>query len=203
MAGPQIDAIIEAGRRMDALGWVSSVSGNLSLRVDERTFAITRSGVRKGFLTRSDIIMVDGDGRPFSAVDVPSAETLLHCQIYAVFPHVGAVLHGHSLAATVLSRMAGDGIDLTGYEMIKAFDGHATHDVTVRLPVLDNDQDMGRLRSRLASQLDASWIGYVLRGHGVYVWGRNMADAMSKLEALEFLLACELAGSVYSPPERR
>ncbi len=184
--------IIEAGRRLDRYGWTPSVSGNLSMRLDERTVAITRSGGRKGELAREDVIAVDLEGRPVCEGEVPSAETLLHCQLYAKFAETGAVLHGHSVPATVLSRLAGDGIDLAGYEMIKAFDGRATHDVTVRLPVLDNDQDMRRLRGVLEKRLDRASIGYVLRGHGTYAWGCDMGDAMSKLESLEFMIACEL-----------
>jgi methylthioribulose-1-phosphate dehydratase len=34
--------------------------------------------------------------------------------------------------------------------------------------------------------------GYIIRGHGVYVWGRDMAAALARLEGLEFLLACVL-----------
>ncbi len=187
------DQIIEAGKHMDRRGWVPSVSGNLSVRLGADTIAITRSGRRKGHLTRADVIEVDLEGRPLSARDVPSAETLLHCQLYTMFADVGAVLHGHSVAATVLSRLVGQSVAMSGYEMIKAFDGHDTHDVTVRLPVLDNDQDMRRLQAVLAGRLDRDWIGYVLRGHGAYAWGRDMDDAMDKLEALEFMIACELA----------
>jgi methylthioribulose-1-phosphate dehydratase len=188
-----MDAIIEAGRRMHQMGWVPSIAGNLSVRLDAARIAITRSGGRKGALTTDSVIEVDLEGRPLVAGDVPSAETLLHCQLYAAFPHVGAVLHGHSVAATVLSRAAGETIELAGYEMLKAFDGIDTHEVRVQLPVFANDQDMRRLAGVIAKGLRADWIGYGLRGHGVYVWGRTMDDAMNKLEALEFILSCELA----------
>ena len=35
-------------------------------------------------------------------------------------------------------------------------------------------------------------MGYLIRGHGVYVWGPSMDGALARLEALEFLLCCEL-----------
>ena len=173
-------------------GWVPSVSGNLSARLDEARVAITRSGVRKADLAGGDIIVVGLDGRPLEPSDRPSAETRLHCQLYATSPDVGAVLHGHSVAATVLSRHVTDRVDFSGYEMVKAFDGRSTHAVTVELPVLDNDQDMERLSRTVAERLAPDWFGYLLRGHGVYAWGRDVEDAMNKLEAIEFLLACEL-----------
>ena len=34
--------------------------------------------------------------------------------------------------------------------------------------------------------------GYLIDGHGLYAWGRNMAEARRHLEAFEFLFHCEL-----------
>ena len=34
--------------------------------------------------------------------------------------------------------------------------------------------------------------GYLIDGHGIYAWGRDMAEARRHLEAFEFLLGCEL-----------
>jgi methylthioribulose-1-phosphate dehydratase len=47
--------------------------------------------------------------------------------------------------------------------------------------------------------LDALWDGqgsvlpgYLIRGHGSYVWAPDMASALMRMEALEFMLACVL-----------
>ncbi|MCQ8278795.1 methylthioribulose 1-phosphate dehydratase [Acetobacteraceae bacterium KSS8] len=177
---------------MDRFGWVPSVGGNISVRLDAERIAITRSGGRKGFLTREGVMVVDLHGASLTEGGRPSAETGLHCQIYRAFPDVGAVLHGHSIAATVLSRVVeGDGIVLSGYEMIKAFAGQTTHEARVVVPLLDNDQDIDRLSGIVAGRLNGPVPGYVLRGHGVYAWGRDADQALMHLEALEFLLDCE------------
>jgi len=187
------DQLIEAGQRMDRFGWVPSFGGNISARLNDREIAITRSGCRKGFLAREHIIKVDPAGLPLNQGDRPSAETLLHCQIYEILPWVGAVLHGHSVPATVLSRLtAGNSITFTGYEMIKAFEGQMTHDASVDLPIVENSQDMVQLRAQLTEIVPGCVAGYVLRGHGVYVWGRTVDHAIANLEGLEFLLQCEL-----------
>lgn len=188
-----VQAIIAAGQRLDARGWVPATAGNISIRLDESRIAITRSGGHKGFLTPYGVIDVDLEGRPFNAGDKPSAETLLHCQIYAADPSVGAVLHGHSVASTVLS-MAGNPNELllSDYEVLKVFEGQKTHDITLRVPVFDNDQDIARLARKVAPLLDDMKAGYVIRGHGVYVWGADMDVALARFEGLEFLLACEL-----------
>ncbi|HEY4252005.1 MAG TPA: methylthioribulose 1-phosphate dehydratase [Roseomonas sp.] len=188
-------AIIAAGRRLDAAGWVPATAGNISIRLPDGRIAITRSGRHKGALGVDDVMAVDADGRPDVAGDRPSYETLLHCGIYRRFPEAGAVVHGHSIANTVLSRAAGDGLILSGYELLKAFPGGPTHATGVVVPVLDNDQDIPRLQRAL----DARWAaadtmppGYLIRGHGAYLWGADMDAALARMEALEFMLACEL-----------
>ena len=186
------DAIIEAGRRMDRLGLVPATAGNISVRLDAARIALTRSGGHKGFLTVDNLMVVDVHGQPLTA-GKPSAETGLHCQLYRLFPAAGAVLHGHSVAGTVLS-MASDGpIRFTGYEVLKAFAGQTTHAATVELPMFDNDQDIPRLAARIEAVISLSApLGYYIRGHGAYVWAADMARALTHMEALEFLLACEL-----------
>ncbi len=190
------EALVAAGRRMDQRGWVPATSGNLSARVDDGRIAITRSGVHKGFLTPRDIMAVDFDGNSLTPGVKPSAETLLHCQIYRLWPEVGSVLHGHSVAATALTLALPEteAIHLEGYEILKAWSVFTTHALRASLVVVDNDQDMQRLANRLAPVLEAgdAPIGYVLRGHGVYVWGADVTAALHRMEALEFLLATEI-----------
>ena len=114
---------------MDQRGWVPATAGNISVRLaDPGRIAITASGGHKGFLAPAGIMEVDLDGHPLAPGTKPSAETLLHCQIYRAFPHAHAVLHGHSVAGTVLSMAEPAAhIRFTGYELFKAFAGQATH----------------------------------------------------------------------------
>jgi methylthioribulose-1-phosphate dehydratase len=184
------NALAEAGQRMDRHGWVPGSAGNLSVRIDAETIAITRSGVHKGRLTAADIIAVTYDGAPTTEGIKPSAETLLHCQLYRLFPPIGAVLHGHSVAATVLSMQGA--ITFSNYEILKAFGFH-THELDVILPVYENDQDIARLAAYIEPLLlREPPIGYAIAGHGVYAWGTSVEHAFWRLEALEFLLQCEL-----------
>jgi methylthioribulose-1-phosphate dehydratase len=190
-----VEAIRAAGRRLDARGWVPSTAGNISLRLADGRIAITRSGFHKGYIPEDGVMTVDLDGQPELPSLRPSAETALHCGIYRRFAGAGAVLHGHSVAATTLSRRRADHVLLAGYELLKAFPGLPTHAAAVRLPILDNDQDMARLQARVEQAWDADPAhppGYILRGHGVYVWAEDMPAALMRLEALEFMLACEL-----------
>ena len=143
------EAIVAAGRRLDALGLVPATAGNFSMRLDAGRLAVTVSGRHKGFLTADDVMVVDLDGRAEDPAKRSSAETLLHCGIYRRFPQAGAVLHGHSIANTVLSRRTGSSLTLAGYELLKAFPGLPTHDAAVTLPVVPNDQDIARMQRGL------------------------------------------------------
>lgn len=76
--------------------------------------------------------------------------------------------------------------------MLKVFEGQTTHETTVPVPLFDNDQDIARLATVVAPAFGAMPAGYIIRGHGVYVWGKDMPTALARLEGLEFLLACAL-----------
>ncbi|ATJ91048.1 methylthioribulose-1-phosphate dehydratase [Acetobacter senegalensis] len=188
-----VQDILTAGQRMDSRGWVPATAGNISRRLADGRIAITRSGGHKGFLQAADVITVDENGKPHRAGDKPSAETLLHCQIYQQDPTAGAVLHGHSVASTVLSMVEKKpALHLSDYEVLKVFEGQTTHETTVPVPLFDNDQDIARLATVVAPAFGAMPAGYIIRGHGVYVWGKDMPTALARLEGLEFLLACAL-----------
>ncbi|MEQ4575127.1 MULTISPECIES: methylthioribulose 1-phosphate dehydratase [Gammaproteobacteria] len=182
-------------RELAQAGWTPATSSNFSHRLDDRHAAITVSGRDKGRLVEDDIMVVDFDGRPVGRQLRPSAETLLHTQLYRRYPEIGCVLHTHSPVQTVASRLfAGAGhIRLEGYELLKAFEGNHTHETSVDVPVFANTQDMTVLAGQVDALLDKQpmW-GYLIDGHGLYAWGRNMAEARRHLEAFEFLIGCEL-----------
>ena len=191
LAGELITNIRELGQA----GWTPATSSNFSERIDDRHLAITVSGRDKTRLTEDDLMVVDLDGQPVATTLRPSAETLLHTMLYKRFPDVGCVLHTHSRTQTVASRLfASQGhVRFEGYELQKAFHGNTTHEGAMDLPVFPNTQDMPELVTRVDAALDAGplW-GYLIDGHGLYAWGRDMAEARRHLEAFEFLLGCEL-----------
>jgi methylthioribulose-1-phosphate dehydratase len=187
--------IISNVRELAEAGWTPATSSNFSMRLDDRHAAITVSGRDKGKLTEADIMVVDFDGRAVGSDNKSSAETLLHTQLYRRFPDIGCILHTHSRNQTVASRLyAGAGhLRLEGYELLKAFAGNETHETEVLVPVLPNSQDMHTLAAQVDALLDSRTLwGYLIDGHGLYAWGRNMAEARRHLEAFEFLIGCEL-----------
>ncbi|WP_370601445.1 methylthioribulose 1-phosphate dehydratase [Pseudomonas nitroreducens] len=187
--------IIEAGRFLYGRGWSPATSSNYSARLAADRALLTVSGKHKGQLGIDDVLETDLAGNSLEPGKKPSAETLLHTQLYAWRPEIGAVLHTHSLNATVLSRLTpGDRLELEDYELQKAFAGVTTHEGRVTVPIFDNDQDIARLAAKVQPWLDAhpDCPGYLIRGHGLYTWGARMADVLRQVEAFEFLFECEL-----------
>lgn len=187
------DGLIAAGRFLFERGWVPATSGNFSARLADGTLVLTASGRHKGRLTRADMLHADAQGRVFDGRR-PSAETGLHLQLYRRFPEARAVLHPHTVNATLLSQFVEEGLDLRDYELLKAFPGVDTHDCSVHVPVFDNDQDIDRLAARVDAYMDAQQPvhGYLIRGHGFYTWGASIEDALRHIEAFEFLFECEM-----------
>ena len=190
------DAIADTARELSALGWTPATSSNFSMRVDADHAAITISGRDKGRLGRDDIMLIDMLGQAVGTAARPSAETALHTQLYRRWPQVHAVLHTHSRTQSVASRLYADAgvIRLHGWELQKAISGHSTHDSVLEIPVFPNTQQLPELVARVDAWLDAGkpLHAYLIDGHGIYTWGRDMAETRRHLEALEFLLACEL-----------
>src|SRR5271163_134545 len=190
-----VSKIIGVGRRLDARGLAAATSGNYSLRVNDDRIAITVSGSHKGRLRAADVMLVDSEGRSLDE-RIPSAETPLHVQLYRLYPHVQAVLHVHSVAAVALTRSWPKArlVTLEGYEMLKAFPGITTHEARVDIPVFDNSQDTPALGRCIAARLTGGPAppAYLIRGHGMNAWGRNLDEAERVVEAVEHLLACEL-----------
>jgi len=187
--------IIEAGRFLYGRGWSPATSSNYSVRLSATEALLTVSGKHKGQLGPDDVLATDLSGNSLEPGKKPSAETLLHTQLYNWHSGIGAVLHTHSVNATVLSRLTpGDSLEFEDYELQKAFSGISTHESTVRVPIFDNDQDITRLAAKVQPWLDAhpECVGYLIRGHGLYTWGPRMSDALRQIEAFEFLFECEL-----------
>lgn len=188
--------VIAAGQFLYAEGWSPATSSNYSARIDDSHLAITVSGKHKGQLQAEDIMVVDLQGQAVQSSLKSSAETLLHCVLYDWQKEIGAVLHTHSKAATVLTRLLKDQTTLVldGYELQKAFPCTDTHEGTVVIPIFDNTQDIDAL-----AEESMNWLtqypqtpAYLIRGHGLYTWGSTMADTLRHIEAMEFLMACEL-----------
>src|SRR6188768_72534 len=186
-------AVCEIGREAHARGWALGTSGNMSAVTsrDPLRLAITPSGADKGCLAAEQILEIDGAGRVIGGSGRPSDETRVHLAVVEA-RGAGAVLHTHSVWSTLLSEAcaAEGGVANSGYEMLKGLAGVKTHEHREWLPIVANRQDWHEgapsVSDALAAHPDAH--GLLLRGHGLYTWGRDVGEARRHLEVLEFLL---------------
>ena len=202
-AADPIDALRAVGREFHGRGWSLGTSSNYSVVVsrDPLELLITVSGKDKSALGRDDFVRVDATGQPVDGSGKKSsAETLLHCTIAELVPTVGAVLHTHSVWGTVLSGadLPRGRLRIAGFEMLKGLDGIGTHDTHEDVPIFANTQDMAELAERIrAAFAPLDWTtarppchGFLLSRHGLYTWGRDLAEARRHIEIHEFLFEC-------------
>ncbi len=199
-----IDQLRSVGREFHARGWSLGTSSNYSVVASRAPLEllITVSGKDKSALGRDDFVRVDATGRPCDGTGrKSSAETLLHCLIAELIPSVGAILHTHSVWSTILSGadLPRGAVRIEGFEMLKGLDGIVTHETFEEVPVFANAQDMNELAGRIRARFTAAdWShptrppfhGFLLSRHGLYTWGRDLAEARRQIEIHEFLFEC-------------
>lgn len=180
--------IAETARGIHARGWVPATSGNFSLRLDDGSIAITVSGRDKSQLLPTDVMRVDREGVALENKQ-SSAELGLHVALYRRDAQIGAVLHTHSANATLISTRTATEVEFSDLEILKAFRGLESHEASLTIPVFENSQDIAALADDVETHMQAHGQGhaYLIRGHGLYTWARDVAECMRYLEALEFL----------------
>jgi len=190
-------------RLMWEKGFVSASDGNVSVRLDKNHLLTTPTGVSKGFLSPSDVVLIDNAGQTGRQPGMgrnlpqPSSEILLHLEVYRQRPDVQAVVHAHpplaiaftiagiSLAQCVLPEVVINlgSIPTTAYATPSSSEGP----VVIRELIRDHD-------------------ALIIDRHGSVTVGPTLFDAYMKLEKLEHLahvtLAARQLGRVTElPPE--
>jgi methylthioribulose-1-phosphate dehydratase len=185
--------LVEAQPRCMRVALLQGTSGNLSAVVNRQPFqlAITPSGADKGQLSSSQILAIDESCRILNdAGGKPSDESPLHVAVVKA-RDAGAVIHTHSVWATILSDAHSNvgGLAIEGYEMLKGLHGVTTHEHREWIPILENSQNMSSLASAVdeALQTNVAAHAFLLRRHGLYTWGRDLKEAKRHVEILEFL----------------
>jgi methylthioribulose-1-phosphate dehydratase len=185
--------LAELIRRYNSKGWSPATSTNYSFKDEDGAIWVSRSGIDKSEFTENDFITVDYNANAIGdfVTQKPSAETLIHCNIYKMFPETTVILHSHSVFPILISEKNEKEVTFQGYEILKGFEGQTTHDAKVSIPIYDNSQDMVDFTSMLRNnQSDFTNHCFIIRKHGTYAWGTTLFEAKRHLETLEYL--CEV-----------
>lgn len=186
------ERVCELCRHLYELGWASGTGGGFSLRDGDRIY-VAPSGVQKERITPEQVFVTDLDGQVITAAQggtlKVSACTPLFLHAYRL-RGAGAVLHSHSLHACIASVVFSGHFRVRGLEMMKGIEGvHA--DEVHEVPILDNTPFEHELADSLAEAIAAHprAQAVLVRGHGVYVWGRDWAHAKTQAECYDYLFA--------------
>lgn len=201
---PNAIGLCTLGRQIANKGWLSATGGSLSIRNGEQGCLISSPSKDKGELSPKDLQQIDWDQTQQWRVlgqQPASTTTPLHVALYQLYPTAKAVLHTNSVAAVVLSRLEpGATLALQGYAAQQVIRGAGSAEQRIDLPLFDHTDHLPSLVNLLQETHQAQQHspfagmpnGFLLRGHGLYVWGDSLDEAKRHVEAYEFLLACEL-----------
>ena len=97
-------ALVEYGKKLVNAGLTKGTGGNLSLFDRERgLMAITPSGIDFFDIRESDIVVMDSEGEVVEGSRTPSSEWQMHLETYLARPDIDAVIHAHTMYATVMA----------------------------------------------------------------------------------------------------
>lgn len=168
--------VVSAGQQLIDAGLVRGTSGNVSIRQGELVYA-SPTGVPYDQLEPTMISVVRLTDEQLAAGLRPTSELPLHLAIYRARPDVSAIVHTHSMFATVFASL-NHTIPPVHYLLARAggpppIAGYARYGST---ELAENCvQAMGQGPSVL------------LANHGVVSVGADLRQAMAAAEAIEFV----------------
>ena len=161
-------------------GMVAGSSGNASMRLtgsrEPATLLITPMAKPYRDLRPSDLVIIDMEGDPVEGEEPPSSETALHLALYHGRPDVGAVLHTHSIYATVAAVSALEIPPLVD-EMVYKVGGS----IPVAEYAFPSTEDLGQNALEAMGERNA----VLLRNHGLVGVGRTPWEAFDVAQLVE------------------
>lgn len=192
----QKTAIVEICRRMHERCLISGGQGNVSVRLDDERLLITPSGVNKGFLSASDLIVADMTGEPSDTTRRVSSEIKVHLAAYRARPDCRAVVHGHP-AASVALTLAGIPLDPVYLP-----------ETAIALGKIPTGRYETPSSTELADGVESLAVDHdviMMARHGAVCLGKDVFSAYDRLESLEhnsrIIMMARLLGKPEPLPE--
>src|SRR5271166_2905998 len=184
------EQVLHANQEIARRGLAPHTFGNASgvdRSGDRPLMVIKPSGVDYASLKPSDLVVTDLDGAIVEGTLRPSSDLDTHTLLYREFPAIWGIVHTHSEFATSWAQ-AGRPIPCFGTTHADYF--HGPVPVTEHLSASEIDSDYekntGEAICRAFKDIDAESIPAVLvRGHGPFCWGPDVAAAAHNAVILE------------------
>ena len=169
--------IVEIGRRMYEKHYIASNDGNLSVRVRDGEVWATPAGVSKGFMREDDLVLLKLDGTVLSQGEFgPSSEIKMHLRIYTENPNAMGVCHAHPVMST---SFAVAGLALSDPIYPEAMVNLGT------VPCVHYETPGSQGVPDSIAPYANSHCAVLLANHGPVTWGRTLAEAWYRMEAVE------------------
>jgi L-fuculose-phosphate aldolase len=190
--------VVYWARELERRGLVVGTAGNISVRdADRGVLWVTPSGLPYASMEPDDIVAVDpGTGDIVEGRRRPTSELWLHIMVYRARSGVGAVVHTHSLYATMFA-VAGRPIPPVHYLM---------GDLGPMVPVVPYARFGTRELAAATATALADAHAALLAHHGAVAVGATLAEAFRRAELVEWLAhvawgAAALGGARVLPRE--
>ncbi|HEY1263085.1 MAG TPA: class II aldolase/adducin family protein [Terriglobales bacterium] len=168
--------IVHFGAMLYERGYVASMDGNLSVRLDEDRILATPTAMCKGSMRPSDLVIVDSEGRHVSGNHSVSSEIGMHLLIYKLRPDVRGIVHAHPTTAT--------GFAAAGM----ALNQPLVSEVVIGLGSIPLARYGTPGTPELAEALEPFIPDYdaiLMSNHGVVAYGSSLCQAYMKMETVE------------------
>jgi L-fuculose-phosphate aldolase len=168
--------IIRCGSLLHTCGFIAATDGNISVRLDDERVLVTPTGMSKGMMKTSDLVIVDMNGHKLKGKREVTSEIGMHLLIYRMRPDVNAVVHAHPRTAT---GFAASGIALNKPLVCEVVIGLG------QIPLAPygtpGTQELAETLEPLIPDFDA----ILMANHGVVTYGSDLQSAYMKMETVE------------------
>lgn len=170
--------VIRAGKELIESGLIVRTWGNISCRIDDKTFVITPSGKAYEGLTPDDIVLVNIADCSYEGDIKPSSEKGIHANCYALRPDCNFVIHTHQMNASIISALGKD---------INYIKGEAAEIIGDNIPVATYGlSGTSTLKKAVVTALErSSSKAVIMRNHGAVCLGADYDNAKNIAEELE------------------
>lgn len=170
-----------------SLGWVLGTSGSFSAKIESDLIVASQTHKDKSLMKPSDFILLDSQGDAQSEGN-PSGETAYHLCVYDNIKNAKGVIHTHSVYGALISELYDKKITLKDYEFLKGIDILNSLSDGIEIPIFFNLQALSRNCKIIKSYLESNQtVGFLLKKHGLFVWGSSWEQAKKHCEILEFM----------------
>ena len=168
--------IVEIGRRIYQLGYVAAYDGNISIRLEDGNILCTPTAISKGYMSTSDLVIVDAEGKHIEGNRRVSSEIAMHLLIYRLRADVQAVVHAHPPCAT--------GYAAAGIPLNKALVAEVVMTFGC-VPLAPYGTTGTPELTDAIKPYVPSYDGILLANHGVVTYGQDVYLAHAKMETVE------------------